>query len=291
MKWYEPDAGYRVEAKWTPYNPPKVVTLVTLAGTDDPQPMPGVAEFKLSGVTYRLEPVMEANRPDRLFFILRDTTSTSTTYGACRFLYTALPSNGVTQEGELLLDFNHLENPPCAYTPVLDVPASAAGESPAHRAARRRAALSRIGRNGTMTLEGSTDAVDRGKLTELRTVLLRLHKTLLDMERREYEREHGHVSTGELFRLVIDHQQFGWLHNISEFVVRLDETLAGEAPITAEDLRSAVGMARKMFVPSESGDAFQKRYFDAIQRDPAVVMEHAELARLFNSEPADAGAA
>jgi hypothetical protein len=142
-----------------------------------------------------------------------------------------------------------------------------------------------------MTLEGGSDATDRGKLTELRTVLLRLHKTLLDMERREYEREHGHVSTGELFRLVIDHQQFGWLHNISEFVVRLDETLAGETPITAEDLRSAVGMARKMFVPSESGDAFQKRYFDAIQRDPAVVMEHAELARLFNSEPADAGAA
>jgi hypothetical protein len=142
-----------------------------------------------------------------------------------------------------------------------------------------------------MTLEGGSDAIDRGKLTELRTVLLRLHKTLLDMERREYEREHGHVSTGELFRLVIDHQQFGWLHNISEFVVRLDETLAGETPITAEDLRSAVGMARKMFVPSESGDAFQKRYFDAIQRDPAVVMEHAELARLFNSEPADPGAA
>ena len=142
-----------------------------------------------------------------------------------------------------------------------------------------------------MTLEGGSDAIDRGKLTQLRTVLLRLHKTLLDMERREYEREHGHVSTGELFRLVIDHQQFGWLHNISEFVVRLDETLAGETPITAEDLRSAVGMARKMFVPSESGDAFQKRYFDAIQRDPAVVMEHAELARLFNSEPADAGAA
>lgn len=122
LKWYEPDASYLVEAKWTPYNPPKVVTLVTLAGTDDPQPMPGVAEFKLSGVTYRLEPVMEANRPDRLFFILRDTTSNSTTYGACRFLYTALPSNGVTQGGKLTLDFNHLENPPCAYTPYSTCP-------------------------------------------------------------------------------------------------------------------------------------------------------------------------
>ena len=138
---------------------------------------------------------------------------------------------------------------------------------------------------------GNDDAVERQKLTELRTTLLTLHKTLLDMERRDYEREHGHVSTGELFRLVLDHQQFGWLHNISEFVVRLDETLAGEAPVTAEETRSAMGMARKIFVPSESGDAFQKRYFDAIQKDPAVVMEHAELARLFNSEPADPGAA
>jgi hypothetical protein len=135
--------------------------------------------------------------------------------------------------------------------------------------------------------DSGADAVDRAKLTELRTVLLKLHKTLLDMERRDYEREYGHVSTGELFRLVLDHQQFGWLHNISEFVVRLDETLAGEVPITPEDTRSAIGMARKLFVPSESGDAFQKRYFDAIQRDPAVVMEHAELARLFNSEPAE----
>jgi hypothetical protein len=135
------------------------------------------------------------------------------------------------------------------------------------------------------------DGAERGKLTGLRTLLLKLHKTLLDMERRDYEREHGHVSTGELFRLVLDHQQFGWLHNISEFVVRLDETLAGETPITAEDTRTAIAMARKMFVPSESGDAFQKRYFDAIQRDPAVVMEHAELARLFNSEPVDPGAA
>jgi uncharacterized protein (DUF1684 family) len=115
LKWYEPDPRYRVQAKWTPYNPPKIETLVTLAGTADPQPVPGVAEFQLLGVTYRLEPVLETG-PDRLFFILRDTTSSSTTYGACRFLYTPLPSNGVGKDGELTLDFNRLENPPCAYT-------------------------------------------------------------------------------------------------------------------------------------------------------------------------------
>ncbi len=131
----------------------------------------------------------------------------------------------------------------------------------------------------------------REKLIALRHALLQLHKTLLEMERREYERTNGHVSTGELFRLVVDHAQFAWLHNISEFVVRLDESLAAEAPITPQDTSSAIMLARKMFAPSESGDAFQKKYFDAIQLDPAVVMEHAELVRLFGHEPGDAGSA
>jgi hypothetical protein len=130
----------------------------------------------------------------------------------------------------------------------------------------------------------------RQKMVALRITLLRLHKTLLDMERREYERANGHVSTGELFRLVIDHEQFAWLHNLSEFVVRLDETLSGEEAVTEKETHGAIVLARKMFAPSESGDAFQKRYFDAIQRDPAVVMEHAELARLFANEPSDASA-
>src|SRR5580698_5187184 len=74
----------------------------------------------------------------------------------------------------------------------------------------------------------------REKLVALRLSLLGLHKELLDMERRDYERLHGKVNTGELFRLVIDHEQFAWLHNISEFVVRIDESLAAENPITGK---------------------------------------------------------
>jgi len=135
------------------------------------------------------------------------------------------------------------------------------------------------------------DSPAREKLIALRLALLRVHKTLLEMERREYEREHGKVNAGELFRLVVDHAQFAWLHNISEFVVRIDETLAAKEPVTPEYTSGAFSLARKMFVPTESGDAFQKKYFDAIHHDPAVVMEHAELARLFNNEPPDTSAA
>ena len=131
------------------------------------------------------------------------------------------------------------------------------------------------------------DTPPRRKLVALRQALLRLHKSLLEMERRRYEKEHGTVSAGELFRLVVDDAQFSWLHNISEFVVRIDESLASDEGITETDSRVAISLARKIFAPTESGDSFQKKYFDAIQSDPAVVMEHAELVRLFNNEPTD----
>ncbi len=138
-------------------------------------------------------------------------------------------------------------------------------------------------------LGDSRDTPARQKLVALRTTLLKLHKSLLDMERREYEKVHGKVNVGELFRLVVGDAQFAWLHSISEFVVRIDEMLAGEKEkeVTDAESHEAVSLARKMFLPSETGDAFQKQYFDALQRDPAVVMEHAELARLFSAEPLD----
>jgi uncharacterized protein len=122
LHWYDPDAKYRVTAKWLPYTPPKNVTLATLIGTTYDQPVPGAAEFTLSAKTYRLEPVLEDPAEPKLFFVLRDTTSSSTTYPACRFLYTGFPANGLDKPGELVLDFNHLENPPCAYTPFATCP-------------------------------------------------------------------------------------------------------------------------------------------------------------------------
>jgi uncharacterized protein (DUF1684 family) len=127
LKWFDPDPAYRVIAKWTPYIPAKSVMLATLIGTSYSQPIPGYADFTLQGKAYRLEPVLEDPKSAKLFFILKDTTSAKTTYPACRFLYTTLPDHGLDHPGELVLDFNHLENPPCAYTPYATCPLPPAG--------------------------------------------------------------------------------------------------------------------------------------------------------------------
>src|SRR5438270_4772099 len=93
-------------------------------------------------------------------------------------------------------------------------------------------------------LEGSNhDSPAREKLIALRLALLRVHKKLLEMERRNYEREHGHVNSCELFRLVVDHSQFALLHNISEFVVRIDESLDAKESITTRYTNVAFTLA------------------------------------------------
>lgn len=122
LRWFPPNEAYRVEAKWIPYNPPHHVPIPTILGTEVVSDVPGAAEFTLDGKTYRLEPIIESPDDKDLFFIFRDATSKSETYGAGRFLYTTLPDHGLTQAGDLTLDFNRAENPPCAYTPYATCP-------------------------------------------------------------------------------------------------------------------------------------------------------------------------
>ena len=122
LHWYAPDPTYRVTARWIPYKPPQIEKIATIIGTTLNMTAPGAAEFLLKGKIYLLEPVIEGGEKDKLFFILRDTTSQTTTYQAARFLHTGLPSNGLTQPGTLTLDFNELYNPPCAYTPYATCP-------------------------------------------------------------------------------------------------------------------------------------------------------------------------
>jgi uncharacterized protein (DUF1684 family) len=122
LHWYPPNEAYRVQAKWIPYNPPHHVAIPTILGTEMMSDIPGAAEFTLEGKSFRLEPVLENPKDEELFFILRDTTSTTETYGAGRFLYTPLPDHGLAQPGEVVLDFNRAQNPPCAYTPYATCP-------------------------------------------------------------------------------------------------------------------------------------------------------------------------
>ncbi len=122
LRWYPTNAAYRVTAKWIPFTPPHTEKIPTAIGTTLDMPAPGLAEFKFEGKTIQIEPVLEDPQAKQLFFILRDTTSRTTTYEASRFLYADFPDHGLDQPGTIVLDFNRLQNPPCAYTPYATCP-------------------------------------------------------------------------------------------------------------------------------------------------------------------------
>ncbi len=122
LNWYPAEAKYKVSAKWIPFVPVHTAKIPTIIGTTLDLPAPGLAEFQLDGKTIQLEPVLEDKSSKELFFILRDATSRTTTYEAARFLYAQFPDHGLDQPGTLLLDFNRLQNPPCAYTAYATCP-------------------------------------------------------------------------------------------------------------------------------------------------------------------------
>src|SRR5215469_6750715 len=122
----------------------------------------------------------------------------------------------------------------------------------------------------------------RERLTELRNGLLKLHKVLLDSERAAYEHDVARItSTGQYLNLVLDDPWFAWLHELSQFIVLIDETLDFEDPATAADADRLVARARELVAPSENGAAFARSYFDAMQRDPEAVLAHRDMMRVF----------
>ena len=121
---------------------------------------------------------------------------------------------------------------------------------------------------------------NRGRLRELRGKLLQLHKVLLDDARAAYEMDRGRVaSNATLLQLVINDPWFAWLHSLSELVVRIDETVDSDSPATDGDAATLIDQVEKLLTASETGEGFQRRYFDALQRQPAVVVAHAEVRR------------
>jgi hypothetical protein len=125
------------------------------------------------------------------------------------------------------------------------------------------------------------------RLTNLRTGLLRLHKNLLDSERAAYENDVERItSTGQYLNLVLNDPWFAWLRDLSQFIVLVDETLdCKEQPATKEDAERLIARARVLVSPSEvaANGAFGRKYFEAMQRDPGVVLAHRDMIRAFDS--------
>ena len=121
------------------------------------------------------------------------------------------------------------------------------------------------------------------QLPQLREALLKLHKALVESERVTYEQTLGPITSPNHFlQLLTTDPWFAWLHPLSELVVAIDEAMDAKEPLTPVTAEALIKQIRLLLVASETGEGFAKHYDEALQRDPDVVMAHADVARLLN---------
>jgi hypothetical protein len=119
---------------------------------------------------------------------------------------------------------------------------------------------------------------DRALLTELRQLLLQLHKTLIDWQREDYEGQYGRLQTTQLLQVILENPQFAWLRTMSGLIVSIDEALDVKSPDLGET-GPLVAKARELIAP-EPGSHYALRYHAALQELPEAVLAHRDLVQL-----------
>ena len=70
------------------------------------------------------------------------------------------------------------------------------------------------------------------------------------------------------------------MKQFSQLIVALDEALGEKDPLTAAGADALVKQTGRLLAASETGEGFSRHYYDALQRDPDVVLAHAEVLKL-----------
>jgi|ERR1700716_579006 hypothetical protein len=109
---------------------------------------------------------------------------------------------------------------------------------------------------------------------DIRSPLLDLHRTLLDTERREYERARGRLPDGEFLTALLEDPELAWLRPLTGLVGRLDALLEEDGPESAPEIEACMAQVRSLLKPDPAGAQFQRKYAEALQRSANAVVDH-----------------
>lgn len=116
-------------------------------------------------------------------------------------------------------------------------------------------------------------------LKAVRNDLLKLHKTLLEHEKANYEAANGQIaSTGAYLRLVLDDSHFAWLRILSGLIVEIDEAFDADEPLTDELVFIFTDQIREMLTRGDAENEFARKYTIALENSHSAVVQHAAIA-------------
>ena len=121
---------------------------------------------------------------------------------------------------------------------------------------------------------------NRETLKKARDILLKLHKSMLDIEREMHEGIHGKVNSTEFLTLLLEDDDFAWLRKFSMLIVEIDEMFDLKADVTGEMINANLQKVRELVEMTEPDDYFRAKYQFALQRDPNAAGLQSELKSL-----------
>ncbi|MBK8148920.1 MAG: hypothetical protein IPK58_12100 [Acidobacteria bacterium] len=133
--------------------------------------------------------------------------------------------------------------------------------------------------NGDERLTDETRAI----LKDLSKAMLRLHKTLLDAAKLDFEEIHGRItSVNHYFQLVIDDEHFAWLRKISALIALIDEAVSVRRPATEPEALGLFHEARILLNFGDADEEFNNKFQTALTTNPDAVINHNDALTFVN---------
>jgi hypothetical protein len=115
----------------------------------------------------------------------------------------------------------------------------------------------------------------RTKLKDLSKAMLRLHKTLLDAAKLDYEAKNGAIqSVNQYFQLVIDDPHFAWLRKISALIALIDEAVSIRRPATEVEANGLLNEAKILLNFGDADEDFNNKFQTELQKNKDAVLGH-----------------
>jgi hypothetical protein len=118
------------------------------------------------------------------------------------------------------------------------------------------------------------------KLKNARNILLKLHKSMIDIEREMYEGLNGKVTPAQFVNLLMEDEDFAWLRKFSTLIVEIDEMFASKEGHSEELVDASLAKVKELAEMSEEDDYFKAKYQYALQHSPDAAGLQSELKRV-----------
>jgi len=118
------------------------------------------------------------------------------------------------------------------------------------------------------------------RLKNARNILLKLHKSMLDLEREMYEGIQGKLSPADFLNLLMEDEDFAWLRKFSILIVEIDEMFDLKEGIEPDMIDANLRKVRELVEMKEPDEYFRAKYQFALQRDPNTAGLHSQLKKV-----------